>query len=336
ADRTDLADAADLLAAVAPADLGPWADRARAAGLWADRWTCPDLLGQLHAALRRPVDRLVLNLLDSDPWLSVNRSAAAAWPVEVAAGFGLLARLSGAAQAWALVDQADPPERLAALRDAAAVLARTLRIAPVENDYPQPDPTLVVYAATRRRLKPGRLPTDQGVLLVDAPAAGALGRLLLGGPAADGPLALWNPVIAYDQPSDLVRPLLVPPGTSAGFLMDHLGVPAGVREVYAGSPLRQRRARPTDVLAGGEPTLFAAPPQPPATPDPCVRCGWCAEGCPTRCRPAGLLEAAQREDLDLARRNGLDACIECGLCTYVCPSRLPLLEGIRALRRMEG
>ena len=27
------------------------------------------------------------------------------------------------------------------------------------------------------------------------------------------------------------------------------------------------------------------------------------------------------------------ACIECGICSYVCPSRLPLLPGIRELRR---
>jgi electron transport complex protein RnfC len=45
------------------------------------------------------------------------------------------------------------------------------------------------------------------------------------------------------------------------------------------------------------------------------------------------LEAAQRDDLDLAERYGLDACIECGICAYMCPSRLPLLQGIRVLKQ---
>jgi electron transport complex protein RnfC len=57
------------------------------------------------------------------------------------------------------------------------------------------------------------------------------------------------------------------------------------------------------------------------------------EGCPTRINPAGLLEAAQRRNLDLADHYGLDSCIECGICTYVCPSHLPLLEGIRQLQK---
>ena len=52
-----------------------------------------------------------------------------------------------------------------------------------------------------------------------------------------------------------------------------------------------------------------------------------------RIHPAGLLEAAQADDPELADAYGLAACIECGICNYVCPSRLPLLEGIRTLRR---
>ena len=80
----------------------------------------------------------------------------------------------------------------------------------------------------------------------------------------------------------------------------------------------------------------SSPPQPPVIPDPCVRCNWCAEACPTRLRPAGVLEAAQYEDVALAERHGVDACIECGICSYVCPSHLPLLDGVRRIRALRG
>jgi electron transport complex protein RnfC len=59
------------------------------------------------------------------------------------------------------------------------------------------------------------------------------------------------------------------------------------------------------------------------------------ESCPVQITPAGLLEAAQRRDLDMARSYGLAACVDCGICSYVCPSRLPLLSGIRFLRTMQ-
>jgi electron transport complex protein RnfC len=348
------ADDADLLAPLSPppdeavaalaragqADLGSWLDRLVRLGVAADRWASPDLAGQLRHALRRPVDTVVCALLDSDPWLGLSRAVAAAFPREVAAGIGLLGRVTAAKHVWALVDQAEPDVSWDGLRAAAGGragegrqageprLARDLRVAPIENDYPQPDPTLLVYAAARRRLRPGHLPTEQGVLLVDAAAAAAVGRAALTGRPAGR-----VPVVVYDQPADAGRALAVVPGTTVGAVLAFLGIPAAVRELYAGSPLRQLRARPTDVIGAGELTLFAAPPQPHVPAAPCIGCGWCVEGCPTGCRPAGLLEAAQREDIDLGRRNGLDACIECGLCTYVCPSRLPLLAGIRQLRQ---
>ena len=352
---------ANALAVAGQADLAVWIDRLAGLGVTADRWASPDLGGQLRQALRRPVDTVVCNLLDSDPWLGVNRAVAAAFAVEVAAGAGLLGRLTAAKHVWAMVDQAEPAAAWEPLRSAAAMLAGDLRIAPIENDYPQPDPTLLVYAATRRRLRPGHLPTDQGVLLVDAAAAAAVGRAALAsvspalGPiaanrepgnesaladprtavaaASDGLMARV-PVVVYDQPADVARAVSVVPGTTVGEVLAFVGVPTAVREVYAGSPLRQRVARASDVIGPGELTLFAAPPQPVPPAAPCIGCGWCAEGCPTGCRPAGLLESAQQEDPELARRNGLDACIECGLCTYVCPSRLPILAGIRQLRRM--
>ena len=104
---------------------------------------------------------------------------------------------------WAVVDAADPPARWEGVRKAAAAMgANELRIVPLANDYPQADPTLLVYTLTRRKLRPGsgggagvHLPTEQGVLLLDAAAAVAAGRALLADEVrrvrSEAPCATW-------------------------------------------------------------------------------------------------------------------------------------------------
>ena len=87
------------------------------------------------------------------------------------------------------------------------------------------------------------------------------------------------------------------------------------------------------VIAGGELTIHVTSPERPVVPEPCIRCAWCFEACPTLIHPAFILDAAQRRDMKMAERAGIGACIECGICAHVCPSRLPLLKAIRELRR---
>jgi hypothetical protein len=49
----------------------------------------------------------------------------------------------------------------------------------IANPYPQADPTLLLYTLLERRLRPNRLPTEVGVILLDAPAAIAIGALIM-------------------------------------------------------------------------------------------------------------------------------------------------------------
>jgi Na+-translocating ferredoxin:NAD+ oxidoreductase RnfC subunit len=116
-------------------------------------------------------------------------------------------------------------------------------------------------------------------------------------------------------------------------VLDHLKLPHEGVTLLRGDVLKDQPVTADAILAGGELTLHVLPARQLVVPDPCIRCGWCAQTCPTVVQPAGLLEAAQRNDLDLADRYGLDACIECGICAYICPSHLPLLQGIRVLKK---
>ncbi len=121
-------------------------------------------------------------------------------------------------------------------------------------------------------------------------------------------------------------------GTPISFVLEQLEIPTSDITVRIGAALRDVRVGIDTIIGAGELRLDIGPIIQPLNPEPCIRCGWCVAACPTRIHPAGLLEAAQQHDHDMADAFGLHACIECGICSYVCPSRLPLLGAIRALR----
>jgi electron transport complex protein RnfC len=314
---------------ITPDDLGEWIDRLRAAGVWADRLHSPDLLGQLHQVLLRPIDTLVCNLVDHDPMLRLQATVAGRFGTVLIDGVALLAKLTGARNVWLAVEAGASPKWWTPLRR--ELKRASIDVVPVIADYPQADPTLLVYTLLRRKLRPGRLPVEKGVLILDAVSAIAVGRA-----AARQQPMLQTPVAVRDHLRGRSHLLVASVGTRVGDVLASLKLSHAGTTVLRGDVLGDVPVEPDAVLAGGDLTLHVLPERTHVVPDPCIRCGWCVHTCPTSVQPAGLLEAAQRNDLDLAEHYGLHACIECGICSYICPSHLPLLHGIRILKRAAG
>jgi Na+-translocating ferredoxin:NAD+ oxidoreductase RnfC subunit len=326
--------APDEISEIPSSDLGSWIDRLRLAGVWADRWTSPDLLAQLTEALRRPIDSVICNVLDVDPTLPLNTSLAANHPEELLAGVTLLARLTSATRVMIAIDANAPIAWTTGVRNAAgssganSTRADGLRLLPLINDYPQADPSLLLYALLNRRLRPSQLPAETGSIVVDAQAAIAMGNLALHGRAM-----VSVPLAVRDHIRGESHFCTVPVGTPLAHVLRRLGLPpVGQLTLRGGDVLRDIHINEDCVIGGSELVVHANAHEPPINPDPCVRCGWCFEVCPTYVQPANCLEAVQQDDPELATRFGIEACIDCGICSYVCPSHLPILAGIRQMR----
>jgi electron transport complex protein RnfC len=306
-------------------DLGAWIERFRDAGIHADRRASPDLLQQLMQAMKRPVDMVLCSILDSDPTACPGAALARQFGHEIVAGTLLVARIVGAPQSMICADQRLPANWLSGIRK--LTRKTPARLITMVNDYPQADPTLLLYTLLHRRLQPGRLPVEMGVIVLDAAAAFAIGRRFL----ADEPMT-HVPLAIRDHARKLSHFLMAPIGMPLGDLLSTIGETDGNMLIRGGDLLRDLMITREAVVSGSELVVHTSDPEPDINPDACIRCGWCIEACPTRVQPAVVLEASQQDDLDIAEDAGIEACIDCGICSYVCPSKLPLLEGIRVMK----
>lgn len=316
---------ADALGSIRQGQLAVWVERFKNLGVDAKRANCPSLSAQLAAALSRPIAAIYCSTLDTDASTCVQSAAAARFPLEVSLGVAMLARMLEPKSATILIDAAVPNDWINTLRPAAGKMG--VRVSTLPNPYPQADPTLLMYSVAQRRMRPGTLPTDHGALLFDAVAAYAMGRALLTGSRVTD-----EPMVVRHHAANRSKFVLASKEMSVGRLLDRAAMTGG-GFVRSGDLLRDQRIALDAPIADGERVFHVCPTEPPINPDPCTRCGWCVDVCPTRVHPAVALDAVQREDFDQADRSGIHACVECGLCTFVCPAQLPLLESIRLMKR---
>jgi electron transport complex protein RnfC len=318
--------------------------------VWGARHGSPDFYAQLRDS--EGVDTVIVTALDSDPAMIVCGRVLEESAADVLAGALLVMRQSGATKLLVVMSVSSPERvrrevsRLVAEAGRVAEEVRgsskggekvTLRAVTFENHYPSGDPSLLILRllGKNRVLQPGMLPTSRGVFLLDSLSAAAIGRAI----RQDAPL-MQLPLAVKDHVSGRVYQTRAPVGTPVEHVVGavlgnemsagHAGGGVGGIEIRYADVLQERVVPGGAVLSPVDAYLHVLRSAAPASPDPCIRCGWCVEACPTRVHPASVLEASQTRDVRMARGANVHACIECGLCQYVCPSRLPLLTALRS------
>lgn len=276
---------------------------------------------------KRPVDILILNGCECEPYLTADYRVMLEAPRAVVAGLLLAKKACGAKRAIVAIED-NKPKAIAAMREAIAGLA-DVELAVCETRYPMGGERQLIPAVTKRTVPVGALPLDVGVVVVNVGTATAIANACL----------RKQPVthrIVTVTGKGVVRPanLLVPVGARFRDLIEHCGgLKADVRRIIAGGPMMGFAVTDlnTAVTKGTSGITALAESELDYSPQAnCVRCGRCVQACPLNLVPTRIAHAVKVGDLDLAQKSYLAACCECGCCTYVCPSRIPIVQYIRA------
>jgi len=268
----------------------------------------------------KPIDTLILNGAECEPYLTADHRLMLEQAEEVVAGAAIFARILGLKSAVIGVEN-NKPDAIEALKKASAKTNVTVQGLAV--NYPQGAEKQLIYALTGREVPIGGLPMDVGCVVQNVASAAAV-----------------NDAVVKGHPSiERITTVTGEPLVNPGNWRFRLGTPISKSIELAGGVKYQ----PAKLLLGGPMMGFAqssldvtvmkntsgillipAEQVSQYTSDPCIRCGKCVSCCPMGILPATISQAVENERFDMAAQLNVLACIECGSCSYICPSHRPL------------
>lgn len=283
---------------------------------------------QVKLKPKKPVDVLILNGAECEPYLTADDRLMREEPERVVTGARILAKILGTKRSVIALEE-NKPEAAEALRRAAG---QDLEVLLLRTRYPQGAEKMLIYAVTGREVPLGGLPMDAGAVVQNVGTAAAVADACCHG------LPLTERITTVS--GDAIRTpknLRVRLGTSYRDAIDFCG---GFSEqpdkVLAGGPMMGRAQESLDVpITKGSSGILALTRRITAhgLELHCIRCGRCVAACPMGLVPSMLSILGERQDVEKARDSyGVMNCIECGCCTYVCPAKRNIVQYIRVTK----
>ncbi len=276
------------------------------------------------AAARGKVDTLIINCIESEPFLCADHRLVLENPAAMIHGLTIIMVALGIRQTWIAVagSRKDEREALQPLLGENGLI----QIKKVTSKYPAGSEKQLVYALTKKEISVGRTPLDEGIVVFNAQTCAAVYEALAKG------MPLIRRIVTVD--GDCVKTpknLLVPVGTSFEDLIAHCGgLSAQPKKIVCGGPMMGQAqwdpAAPVTKMTSAVLVFSDYFDYESKLPPVCIRCGRCVRACPMKLMPLKIASAIQRGNTDEAVAFGALDCIECGTCSYICPGGVPVTQ----------
>ncbi len=276
------------------------------------------------SAARGKVDRVIVNCLESEPFVCANHRIILEDTAAFINGVKIMMMALGVREAWLAVSE-DRRDEISALNDAIAK-SQLISVKKVTSKYPAGSEKQLVSALAGKEIKEGRTPVDEGYVVFNAETCKAVYDAIAKG------MPLCHRVVTVDGDC-ITRPanLLVPIGTPVSHLIDYCGgLCAEPKKIIMGGPMMGQAAwdPKTPVTKNTSAVLVFSKyfDRESKLPSACIRCGRCISACPMKLMPLKIAALAGKGRIDECESLGAASCMECGSCTYVCPGGVPVAQ----------
>ena len=280
---------------------------------------------KLTPPAEHPVDTVVVNGAECEPWLTCDTRLMRERIDQVIAAADVVMRTVRARKVWFGIE-ANKPEVLDLL--AGKLAGRSdMAVAALKTKYPQGGEKMLIDAILKRRVPSGGLPFHVGVLVQNVGTLYAIWQALEQGQplvervvtvAGDAIAAPGNRSVRIGTSfQEVLAACDAQPGEGLALLMG--GPMMGVAQWRTDLPVVKATSGLLLTHRSGSETRETH----------CIRCNRCVSHCPMRLIPSRLAQLTRSGDFAAAREWGLLDCMECGSCAYVCPAGIPLVQWVR-------
>jgi RnfABCDGE-type electron transport complex C subunit len=297
-----------------------------------------------HVKLSAQAEIVVVNGAECEPLLKTDQQLAAKYAEEVVLGLKLALKSTGAKQGIIALKE----KYIAAINAFKPYLTETIQIKILPDIYPAGDEVLTIWFTTGRRVPPGGIPINIGVVVNNLQTLINAARANNGVPVTTRTLtvtgAVKNPITVTVPIGTTLEEVLALAGGGRGDDLAYiLGGP------MMGSIITDLRMTVTKTTGG----LIALPKDHPLilrkqmsletvlkiARTVCEQCSFCTELCPRHMighelSPHRLIRAVNYKTMgDLSTLSTALTCSECGVCeAYACPVGISPLRVNRALK----
>jgi len=281
---------------------------------------------KLSPPVNRPIDTVILNGVECEPYLTSDHRLMLEHPEEVIAGLRIIMKVLGAKRGYIGIELNK--------KDAIIIFKQMLRdqkninVIPCQLRYPQGAEKQLIFAATKRKVPAGGLPMDVGVVVQNVGTAFAIYEALrYHKPLIERITTISGSIV--NEPKNLKVPI----GTPLSQLLEFCGgTSEDIGKIISGGPmmgfaLPDLEAPATKTTSG---FVFMSNKEVIDTTEaPCLRCGRCVDACPMNLLPTFIADKVKNGQYEEAMKLGVLDCIECGSCGFVCPSHIQLVQWIK-------